>query len=199
MKIKKIAALVLASALSTASMAGGLFDGFVLTSTGSGNTWYDASSSTANPDWTGLVATINQGSSFLLGAQVTSWPGQGVWNGFDAVSLVYSIDGGAAQSLNLPFARNVNASDDQWEQLASSSSANIGQSLSAGLHTVNVRFQAVDNAVGGSGTVWLDNGGNGWSANVNVIAASVPEPASTALFLAGLGVLGFLGARRKQG
>jgi hypothetical protein len=41
--------------------------------------------------------------------------------------------------------------------------------------------------------VLLDNGGAGWNASVTV----VPEPASGALILAGLGMIGVMAKRRR--
>jgi hypothetical protein len=68
----------------------------------------------------------------------------------------------------------------------------FGSTLDFGLHTINVRFNAFDTN-GNSLPATLDNGGQGWTSTVTV----VPEPASGALILAGLGIIGVMAKRRR--
>lgn len=193
--MKKIAAMLAVLTLAAGSaMAQGIFGGYVILATNGGaNAYYDTDQATVNPDWTATTVTIDFGQILRIGGQVATFPGGPVGgnNSFDTASIRFSIDGGAVQSLNLPFLQNINANqDDQWEQLPAGGT-DIGSALSVGLHTVNVSFRAVDSN-GGSGTVNLDNGGAGWTGQINV----VPEPST--MVLAGIGLAGLIAARRRM-
>ncbi len=197
MRFPKLSALALAASLASPAFAAGMFGGYAITSTGTANNYYNTDTASANPSWTSNLADLQQGSSLWLGGQVQTWPGGGGPDSFDSVTMQYSIDGSAAQSLNLNWLRNV-GTNDQWETLASNTGAavDIGNMLSAGIHTITVSFQAIDNN-GGSGTQLLNNNGLGWTSSINVLAAPVPEPSSAVLLLAGLGMLGTIARRRR--
>ncbi len=205
MRFPKLSALALAATLAFPAFAvTEATNGFAITSTGTGNTFRDTSNATSNPDWISGLGSIMQGSFLWLGGQVTTTPGGGPANGFDVVTMDYKIDNGTTQSVNLKFNGNTNGNtSDMWETLATSTTPSfagveVGSMLGFGTHMINVWFTAVDNSIAStsnvpSGTVLLDNGGQGWTASVTV----VPEPASGALILAGLGMIGVMAKRRR--
>ena len=207
MRFPKLSALALAATLASPAFASAVFDGYVITNlgtgtgTGTGDVFYETDLATANnPDWTGLFATIQQGSSLWLGGQVKSWPGLTKPVGipdkpnanasFDTMVMNYSIDGHTALSLNLLRTDFANINDDLWQN--SGSGVDVARGLDIGFHTIKVSFAASDTD-GGTGNSALDKGGLGWTATVSV----VPEPTSGALILAGLGMLGFITKRRR--
>jgi hypothetical protein len=193
---KKLGALALAASLAFPAFAGTIFNGYAIVKTTGSDTFYDTDTPTANPDWTAGLASLMQGSSLWLGGEVSTFPNFafGGNDSYDLVRLQYSIDGGSNNNLTLGGPTS-SGNNNTWQTLASSAGAvEIGSMLSVGAHTINVRFSAFDSN-GNSSPVALDNNGNGWTTNFNVTA--VPEPASGALILAGLGMLGVMAKRRR--
>ena len=198
MRFPKLSALALAATLAFPAFAQTATDGFAITSTGAGNnTFYDTSLATTNLDWISGLGSIMKGSFLWLGGQVVTSPTGGA-KGYDVVTMDYKIDNGMTHSVNLHFNTNVNGNtSDKWETLADSNTPSfageeVGSTLELGTHMINVRFQAIDNS-GITPVALLNNGGVGWDTTVTV----VPEPASGALILAGLGMIGVMAKRRR--
>jgi hypothetical protein len=150
----------------------------------------------AKPNAMPATITIWKGSLWL-GGEVSTYPSlfAGGIDGYDSVKMAYTIDGGSNQNLNLAFLNNPVPNNDKWQTLATAGVA-VCSMLSVGAHTINVRFNASD-LDGNSLPASLNNSGNGWTTNFNVVAAPVPEPASGALILAGLGMIGVMAKRRR--
>lgn len=184
-RLRSAIAVLLTMGCGTTTWASGILDGSVIVNTGAADSVY------ATGDWSGAVFNLAQGGSFLLGGQVETWNSGTMYDSIDAVRMLYSLNGAAAQSIWLSWTPTVIAvGNTLWQGLPS---VNLATGLTAGSNTLNVRFEGLN--AWGPNTYWLDNGGAGWTATLNV-QSPVPEPSSLALLLGGLVVLGAARPRR---
>ena len=194
--IKKLAfSLALVAALSASASADtGIFGSYVVINTGSGDTFYDLTSSTSNPDFSTLNGSVfGPGTLFQLdGGELNTFKNNGTTgNGFNDIgtpSLLYSvIPGGVDSNFQLGFDSQFpdfgnNTGDQKWQTLGQN--INLLANLAPGNYTLNVRITAPTGTNGDfSGGALLDTGT--FSANFTV----VPEPSSLSL-LAGPAILG---------
>jgi autotransporter-associated beta strand protein len=161
------------AAVPLAVRAGGSFGGYVILNNANinsgANQFYDTDQTTSNPDFVSGFTIL--GGSFRLGGQMTTFPGGGGTNSFDFAQLRYNLDNAGFVNLNLPFARNVNANnDDQWEQLPAGGTE-LGSALNVGAHTLSLYFFAQDNN-GTSGTTQIGSAGSPYTASFTVNAGT---------------------------
>ena len=197
--IKKLAlSLAVAAAFAVnASADTGIFGSFAVIDTGSGNTFYDLTSTTTNPDFASLNgAVFGPGDVFrLVGGELNTFKNNNTTgNGFNDVgqpSLLYSVvTGGTSGNFGLGFNSEFggnpsfgnNPGDQKWQTLGQN--VNLLANLAPGDYTLNIRITAPTGNNGDfSGGAILDTGA--FAANFTV----VPEPSSLSL-LAGPAILG---------
>ena len=168
----------------------------ILDISGAGDTFYDVNNQSndsvtpsfdtdnSTPTAFSRTFTINPGTSILFGAQEQTFPSTGGTSAFmDYKVTDLTETTGSFAELNLPFQENA-GSNDQWQQLASTSGVDIGSGLAPGTYLLAVFEHATNN-----GDVFNNEGGtpgNNWEAEIQV----VPEPSTIAAgVLATLGVL----------
>ena len=174
----------------------------ILDIAGGGNTFYDVNNQSndnvtpsfdtnnSSPTAFSLNITINQGTSILFGAQEQTFPstaGTSAFMDYKITDLTETT--GAFADLNLPFKQNV-GSNDEWEQLASTSGVDIGSSLAPGTYLLAVFEKASNN-----GDIFNNEGGtpgNNWEAEITVL----PEPSTIAAGV--LAVAGAFFVRRRR-
>lgn len=165
-------------------------------------TWYGATQPGSNQ-----LAAFNGANlgSFLFGSTATFAGGELLsWkNGGGNVTggvLRWRVDGGAFQDIAINFTANstftdragntfTNAGDQRWASL-SSTNTNFLSGVAAGAHTLQVYFTAFTN----EGNRDSGSAAAPFTANFTV-TSPVPEPASAALLLAGMGLIAL---RRRQ-
>jgi hypothetical protein len=138
----------------------------ILDINGAGNTFYDVNNQgndsvtpsfdTDNTTPTAFSRTfiINPGTSVLLGAQEQTFPSTGGTSAF----LEYKVTDltettGTFTGMNLPFQTNA-GSNDQWQQLASTSGVDIGSGLAPGTYLLAI-FEKASNG----GDIFNNEGG----------------------------------------
>jgi hypothetical protein len=197
--IKKLALGILALGVMTigafAANISFVGNGYVILDiNGAGNTFYDVNNQAndnvtpsfdtdnSTPTAFSLTITINPGTSVLFGAQEQTFPSTGGTSAFMDYKITDLTETtGTFADLNLPFKTNA-GSNDEWEQLASTSGVDIGSSLAPGTYLLAV-FEKASNG----GDIFNNEAGqsgNNWEAEIVV----VPEPSTwlaAALTLAG--------------
>jgi len=145
--MKYVLAVLFALALSLNAWAQShsMGKGFVvLNAAGAGNVFYDTDFPTDNPDFTGIVATIQEGQSLLLGGEVTTFPGivDGTEVLADAASNFFSIANGSTNAFDLPPVPGPQPT--KWQQANVANMLEIGAALDVGVHTLQVYFTSTD-------------------------------------------------------
>lgn len=74
----------------------------------------------------------------------------------------------------------------------------VGQIGNGSLFLVGTQYSGVASSSGILNLYYFDTNGSDNSNSIMATVTAVPEPASAALVLAGLGVVGFVGSRRKR-
>ncbi len=186
MKLKSTALLVLLLTTSLSHGAAGIFESFVFTTTGSGNTFYDGLAATANPDFNGAnLGTFNVGNTFFVGGQHKLFKDNGTDVTASSLSwrVFISAPSGAFTAVNMPFQTNLGGNDQQWGgniQGANGSQVNSTNIL-AGLTPANYRLEIFTTInTNGVNAASVINQGN-YTANFTVI----PEPSGALLGLLG--------------
>jgi MYXO-CTERM domain-containing protein len=174
----------------------------VLDINGAGNTFYDVNNQSndnvtpsfdtnnTTPTAFSQVFTINPGTSILLGAQEQTFPSTGgtsAFLGYKITDLTETT--GSFTEMNLPFQQHT-GSNDQWQQLATTSGVDIGSSLTPGLYLLAVYEHATN-----GGDVFNNEAGtpgNNWEVEIQVL----PEPSTIAA--GALAVVGAFFLRRRR-
>ena len=165
--------------------------------------WYDTASWSTDllPDFgnANLGSFTQGGSAWLYGADLFVWKNGG--GDVTGARAYWRVDGGAWQELTLNWASNVpltipgtssttgGGEDQSWRTVGRQ--ANFLAGASAGQHTLQVYFKALTN----EGDRLNASAAAPFSASFSVSA--VPEPTTSALWVAGLAAVGLGAARRR--
>lgn len=182
---KLMAVLALVGMAASSQAATGWFSDYIVLSVdGGGDQYYWVGS---DPSYGTQFDGANLGSliSLNFGADFKYWSDTQDRGGG---AFYWSIDGGSFTEQI--WTQNAIGGND-FQGTLPSSTINVAQGLSLGLHTVSVYSKSWDTGAG-QGDSYLSNGGNNYTATFTV----VPEPATMALF--GLGVLGVVAYRSRQ-
>lgn len=151
---------------------GGYISSYAVLNTGSGNTYYDLSAATGNPDFhnNNLGSYLSSATLLLKGAEVNVWENDGhniAWS-----RVYYSIypASGSATTWNYIglTLRNQSGNDEKWDEIGQS--INLLSGLSPGDYRiaiyVHTRWEKYQNDL----EYYLNNSGANYVANFSVVA-----------------------------
>jgi hypothetical protein len=177
-------------------------DGFVvLTRNGEPNVYFDTDLPTANPDFTGIVASIYPTDVLQIGGEVETFATAIAFGGdivtlqADVVTMLYSVNGGPSQSLELLFRLHPDGAPaiDRWDEVGQSLMPSLMPLLSVGLNTLSVTFASQDfNHPVAPG---LTQSLGPFTAQIEVI----PEPGTVVMGLLAAAGAGVVTLRRRWG
>lgn len=153
-------------------------EGFVVLRTASStNVFYDCDLATGNADFTNTATYLYRGENLFIGGEVKSTRTSISCGGSqeikaDLAALLYSVDGGPTNSLNLPHAGY--SGFDLWQEATTTGMVEVGSGLAVGLHTVEVYFTSTDISIpciGGPITIRMPTSGV-YRASVEVRAGA---------------------------